>query len=376
MKPQSLHLALWTLLLSLQLSSPVAAQTLRLEFAQEGDPDQPRALVVVHDAVRDRDDLVDFFARWSIKNWARSQYCSLYSYEYHSTVNNLPSYDTLADDLVQKLLVSNFDASEGEDKANPYRKVKPTDERQPQPRTAGGNTQLLFIGHGHGGLVARAAATKAREIGYEVKGVAYVGTPLDGLSTTELVLNFTNRERSAHLNLPQPLTTLEQVLGLSLAWWQLTDLFDYHRGWKGHFAKGYEAPGYAVFGSTERPRHPCDNVFYGRNTQLGFLGFDGLYHRPLASGLKNGPGTFVETKTLPETTHTLLLQNSESLEFLITKVCEFNQLSAYLITREGIEAAYATDQQPIGNYWDDRKNAFVPSFVDAKTLYSLMWGDQ
>ena len=356
------------------LSTPTLAQQLRLEFAQEGDPQQPRALVIIHDAGSDRAGLTGFFDRWAIKGWARSQYCSLYSYEYNATFDNLPSYDTLANNLMQRLQSNNFDASEIEDQVNQNRKVKVSDERQPQPQTSSLNTHLLFVGHGHGGLVARSAAVLARERGYEVKGIAYVGTPLDGLSTTELVFNTTIRERSDYLHMPRPLDSLEQVLRLSQAWWQLTELFDYSRGWNGQFAKAYETPSYALFGSVLRPPHPCDNVFYGRNTQVGVLGFDGVYHRPLAKGLKNGPPNLVAEETLQETPHAELLQNPQGLEFLMTKVCEFNQLSAYLIQREGIEAIYATDQAPLGNYWDDRKNTFVPSFVDAETLYTLMWG--
>ncbi len=370
------------IILSLLLvSCPCWANSLHLEFAQEGEPTIPRALILIHNTFEDRSAFEDLFRAWSTRSWARDQYCSVYTYEYRgSGLNDLATPEALAQDLYSKIRSASFKRGRP-DPINPNRRTTPTDERQPQPSLKHENLELLFAGHGYGGLIARETALLAQKNGLKVTRMAYVGTPLDGLSTIDFVLAFSVRERAQALGLSQPLQEAE--LGhLSAAWWHLVELFDRNLGWSSYFAPAHQdVLTFAAYGTSASLAHPTQNVLYGRHRKLlrSDQESDGFLPQPCAWGSTNGPTAWVSETVLTGTAHPQLSQNSGT--FLMEQLVDEQVIFAYLTRRQQIEDTVRGDGElpPIGVYWDERDLAGMqPSWRNAyasqKGLYEMMWG--
>ena len=52
----------------LVLSAVVRADTLTLEFAQEGEPEIPRAVILIHNAFENRQDMSAVLKRWGSRS--------------------------------------------------------------------------------------------------------------------------------------------------------------------------------------------------------------------------------------------------------------------------------------------------------------------
>ncbi|MGE0493198.1 MAG: hypothetical protein AB7S38_28570 [Vulcanimicrobiota bacterium] len=368
-------LALW-----LALALPACAQTLRLEFAQEGDPQVPRALIIVHDALSNRAELSTLLEAWGTKSWARDQYCSVYTFEYQRHgLFDLESSERLAKSLLAQARADSFDAGGGADEVNPFRRTRPSDHRQPSP-TIRRCQELLLVGFGQGGLVVRQVARMAPAANLKVTRVAYVGTPLDGLATLDLILTLTIPERCAPMGLVRPLAP-DELERLSDSWWELTRLFDYRRGWATYFTPAYqEIKSMALLGDYPRPLHPTDNVLYGRNHRVSLdgQGSDGLVPTSLARGTKNGPVALVAEQTLSSVHHRQL--SERAADFLFKELLDREVTWDYLWRREGIEAfVRGRGFDPIGTYWDERDNQYTQpqwreAYATKKSLYEMMWG--
>ncbi len=366
--------------LVLLLTSIGSANTLRLEFVQEGDPSQPRALIVIHDAFEDRSTFADFFKSWSTLSWARDQYCSVYSYEYEgSGLQNLVATEVVAQDLYARLRADRFEKGR-QDEVNPARRINPSDPRQPQAETADQKVQILLAGTGYGGLIARETSLIAKKDGRIVKRLAYLGTPLDGLSTIDLLLAFGVKDRAARFGL-QPLTQ-DQMTSMSGAWWSLTDLFDVGRDWSTYFAPAHaEVLAVAAYGAKANLPHPTDNVLYGRHRRLATdeQGSDGFVPQPLAWGAKTGPVPWLKEVVLKGSGHTDLTK--AGAPFLLKEFLDREIVYSYLARRQGIEEMIRGNGElpPLGTYFDERESeGYQPHWREAyatpKSLYEMMWG--
>ena len=86
------------------------ADSLNLEFAQEGEPEIPRAMIVIHNVFESREDMSALLQRWGSRSWSRDQYCSLYTFEYNeSGLYDLDTPESLAKDLYSRLRSGNFE---------------------------------------------------------------------------------------------------------------------------------------------------------------------------------------------------------------------------------------------------------------------------
>lgn len=370
------------LLMLMLTMHPAGANELTLEFAQEGDPGQPRALIVIHNAFESRADLKPFFAAWATGSWGRDQYCSVYSYEYDgSGLQNLVSTEKLGQDLYARIASGDFEVPK-RDRINPAARSSPTDARQPSPSLDASNLELMLAGHGYGGLIARRVCLLAKQDHKKVGRVGYIGTPLDGLSTVELVLSFATPKRAKLLGLSRALDG-PAIETLSPAWWGLTDLFEETLEWSTVFAPAYaEVKMMAAHGAIPMAPHATDNVLYGRyrhmtygNTQAS----DGFVQQPLAWGKKTGPIAWTNETTLKDTSQAQLTE--KSADFILKQVLERATISGYLARREGIEAMVKgkIGGPPLFQYWDEREGEGTqPGWKDAyasrKGLYEMMWG--
>lgn len=364
-------------LLFFLLLAPAMANTLSLEFAQQGEPKIPRALIVIHNAFESRDDFKSFFQLWADRSWARDQYCSVYCYEYtQNGLSTLATPEELAKDLYSRIQSSNFATGEP-DSINEARRSKPTDERQPVPTLKGDNLELMFAGNGYGGLIARETALLAKKNGIKVTRVGYFGTPLDGLSTIDLVLGFTIKERAQSLGLSQALS-IDQLASLSPAWWHLAELFDSYKDWANYFQDAYkDVVHVAAYGAAAAPVHPTDNVLYGRYRQVkrNQEAGDGFLPQPVTWGTVNGPGAFLSKTALAGTDHAHLTEKSG--EVVLKNLLDKEMLYAYLARRQGIEELIGGkgDVEPLGTYWDERDaGRWRYAYASPKDLYEMMWG--
>lgn len=356
------------------LTAACGANSLNLEFAQEGEPTMPRALIVIHNAFETRDDMGALLQRWGSRSWSRDQYCSLYTYEYGGNgLYDLAAPESLAKDLYGRIRSGNFDDGEP-DRVNPLRRVKPFDDRQPEPTTRG-ETELILVGSGLGGLVARETARLARLDERKVVKVVYLGSPLDGLSTVELILGFTVVDRAQHLGLTQALP-LADLGRISPAWWQLTELYDRYRGWGSYFSKAHDqALGVAAYGTATLLPHPSDNVLYGRRRRLikDEQASDGFVSQPAAWGKANGPIPWAKEDVLKGTSQADLTE--KSAEFLIEHAVDTQLTHSYLVRRQVIEETIKGDGEipPIGVYWDERVPTWQNAYASRKGLYEMLW---
>lgn len=369
-------------LLLLLLISQAHANQLTLEFAQEGDPTQQRALVVIHNTFESRIDMKTFFAAWAQNSWARDQYCSVYCYEYDGNgLGTLESSETLAADLYARITSNNSQTSGQPDDINPARRTQPTDHRQPPPDLGGSNLQLLLAGSGHGGLVARRVCTLANENGHPAHRVGYIGTPLDGLSTIDLVLGLTT-ERASLLSLENPLSE-GQLETLAPAWWSLTDLFNPLGDWQKVFANAHNgATVVGAYGARGPEPHPTDNVLLARYRPAArdsTTWSDGWLPQAVAWGAQTGPLAWAKESQLENTRHADLTEQSTA--FLLTEVVDRKVTFGFLARRQIIEEAIdaKTEDPPLYQYWDERdSDGMTPQWRDAyasrKELYEMMWG--
>lgn len=368
-------------LLLLLLVGQASANQLTLEFAQEGEPSQPRALVVIHNTFESRLDMKAFFEAWARNSWARDQYCSVYCYQYDDNgLGTLGSRETLAADLYDRITSNNFDSGEPDD-VNPARRALPSDSRQPRPELDDANLQLLLAGSGHGGLVARQVCLLASKTTHPVHRVGYIGTPLDGLSTIDLILGLTT-QRSSLLSLERPLSAT-QFESLAPAWWSLTNLFDPLEDWQKVFASAHTgATVVAAYGARGPDPHPTDNVLLARyrpSSRDNKTWSDGWLPQSLAWGARTGPIPWAKEVTLESTRHADLTEQSPT--FVLTEVVDRQVTFGYLARRQIIEEAIGgmTEEPPLYRYWDERDaDGMTPQWRDAyaspKELYELMWG--
>jgi hypothetical protein len=364
------------------LCCPVWANTLTLEFAQEGEPSQPRALIIIHNINESREDLKNLFAAWATGSWGRDQYCSLYCYEYDGNgLQSLVSSEKLSQDLYARIRSDNFDKGTP-DAINPARRSAPTDGRQPAPRLRGENLQLLLAGSGYGGLVARRVALLVKADERKVQRVAYIGTPLDGLSTIDLLLGLQTVERAPLLGLDRAVEP-EAVGNISPAWWSLTELFDEARDWPEVFAPAHQGVQLvAAYASTLVPPHPSDNVLYGRYRSKSYSSpesHDGFLPQPLSWGRKTGPIAWLSETALPKTSHAALTE--ASADFVLKQALDRPVIFGYLAQRQVIEELVRgkVGEPPLYQYWDERdEQGMTPqwrgAYASRKALYEMMWG--
>jgi hypothetical protein len=352
------------------------ANTLSLEFAQEGEPEIPRAVILIHNAFESREDMSAILERWGSRSWARDQYCSLYSYEYGKNgLYDLATPEKIANDLYGRIRSGTFKKGEA-DSVNPLKRTKPGDDRQPQATTRG-ETELTFVGSGYGGLVAREAARLARLDDRKVAKVVYLGSPLDGLSTIELLLGFTVSERAQALGLSRAIS-LADFSRLSPSWWHLTELSDPDAGWGSYFAKVHdEALGVAAFGTANLPPHPTENVLYGRRRRItnDDRANDGFVPQPSVWGKQSGPIPWAKEDVLQGTKQSEMTE--QSAEFLIEHAVDIQITHGYLVRRQVIEqmvkGAGESEIPPIGVYWDERVPGWQNAYASRKGLYEMMW---
>lgn len=360
--------------LILLLSTCCWADTLTLEFAQEGDPGNPRALIVVHNMFENRDSLKPFLAAWSDRSWARDQYCSVYCFEYRSGgLRDLRTPEEIGKSLYSKIRSGRYKKGRADD-VNPNLRTEPTDERQPTPSLKE-DVELLFAGSGYGGLVVREAARLAKLDQRKTHRLAFLGTPLDGLSNIELVLGLTVPERSRSLGLSNPVS-FGELSNLSTSWWLLTDVFHNATKWSDYFAPLLqETRFYSGTGAFYTPFHPTDNVLYGKNRKVlndGKNG-DGFLPRPVTWGKESGPIAWIKETELDGTSFSQL---SEKGGAVMLELADKQLLHNYLAMREGIELAVKGEGElpPVGFYWDERHNRFMEAYASKKGLYEMMWG--
>jgi hypothetical protein len=370
------------LLLLLCLACPTWANTLSLEFAQEGDPGQPRALIVIHNINESRESLKPFFTAWANGSWGRDQFCSVYSYEYDGNgPNTLTASETLSQDLYARIASDNVEDGRP-DTINPHRRVQPTDARQPSPRLSNSNLQLILAGSGYGGLVARRVCLLAKHEQRQVPRMAYIGTPLDGLSTIDLILGVTIPERAALLGLERPIEPANLSL-LSPAWWSLPELFDPLKEWSTVFAPAYQdVKMVAAYGALAVPAHPTDNVLLGRYRPAVYgsdTSHDGFLPSPVAWGRGTGPISWLSETTQAKTSHANLTESSA--EFVLKQALDRPVIYGYLATRYNIEEYFRgkLGEPPLYHYWDERDSDGLtaqmrPAYASPKGLYEMMWG--
>jgi pimeloyl-ACP methyl ester carboxylesterase len=365
------------LLVTLLLLSTIGgANTLNLEFAQEGEPEIPRAVIVIHNVFESRADMATFLQRWGSRSWSRDQYCSLYSYDYgQNGLYSLATPETLGRELYGRIRSGNIKRGQA-DSVNPMRRTEPTDDRQPKATTRG-ETELLFVGSGYGGLVARETARLARLDNRKVVKVVYLGSPLDGLTTIELILGLTVEARAQSLGLTRaiPLADLNRV---SPAWWHLTELSDRYAGWGSYFAKVHDdALGVAAHGTTALPSHPTQNVLYGRRRRLvrNDRESDGFVPQPSVWAKDSGPIPWAKEEVLQGIDHANLTEQSG--EFLIEHAVDTQITHGYLVRRQVIEQKVRGEGEseipPIGVYWDERVPAWENAYASRKGLYEMLW---
>ena len=350
------------------------ADSLNLEFAQEGEPEIPRAMIVIHNVFETREDMASLLQRWGSRSWSRDQYCSFYTYEYSgSGLYDLDTPESLAKELYSRIRSGNFQKGEP-DRVNPLRRTSPFDERQPAPTTRG-ETELILVGCGYGGLVARETARLARLDDRKVVRVVYLGTPLDGLTTVEFILGLTSTERAQHLGLSRALS-LADLPRLSPAWWHLTELSDRYLGWGSYFSKVHDqALGVVAYGTAVLPAHPIDNVLYGRRRQIirTEKGSDGFVPQPSAWGKENGPIPWVKEDYLQGTDHANMTERCG--DFLVDNAVDTAFTHSYLVRRQVIEETVKGDGEipPIGVYWDERVPTWQNAYASRKGLYEMLW---
>ena len=363
------------LLIVLLLTASCLGDTLTLEFAQEGDPGNPRALIVVHNIFEDRDAFKPFLAAWDDRSWARDQFCSVYCFEYRDGgLSGLRSPEELGKELYSRISRGQFKKGRADD-INPGRRPEPSDERQPDPSLKEENVQLLFAGYGYGGLVAREAALLAKKNQRKAGRVAYIGTPLDGLSTIDLILGLTVQERARNLGLSSAVST-SQMRSLSEGWWQLTSLFQNSEDWASYFAPLLQDTFfYAGYGTQARTFHPSENLLYGRNARIADdgKGSDGFLPIPVDWGKQTGPVSWIKETVLQQTPMADLTEKASAVTL---ELPDKEVLHAYLAMRENIETMVKGegDLPPVGVYWDERHNRWMNAYASKKGLYEMMWG--
>ncbi len=371
-----------TVALLLLLGDPGGARELSLEYAQEGEPTQPRALILIHNAFEGRDSFQPFFTAWAHGSWAREQYCSVYCYQYDdSGLADLGSSEELAKDLWQR--IESDDVDEGEpDDINRTRRCTPTDTRQPRPNLSRDRVQLVLAGIGHGGLIARRVALLAQNAGRPAARAAYLGAPLDGLSTLDLVLGMTVPERAPLLGMERAVAP-DRLAQLSPTWWQLPELYDDLKDWTAVFAPAYQnTKMLGAFASTAVPSHPTDNALYGRyrpapRATTGWN--DGWLPLALARAQKFGPVNWLSETVLNETSQAELTE--KSAPFLLEKALDRPVLYDYLSRRQVIEdyVRERVGEPPLYLYWDERNSdGYVAqwrgAYASRRGLYQMMWG--
>jgi hypothetical protein len=362
-------------LLFLLLALPARAQTLTLEFAQQGDPQNPRALIVIHRGLTDRSDLKPFFTEWN-GSWGVNQFCSVYSYTYPAGLAELPKFDALGADLLQKVQNDDFDKGAGNDPINAYRRVVPTDARQPQPTLR--KVPLYVLGHGTGGLIAREFILAATKQGRKVTGVTYVATPLDGVPQMLLATCLRNAKTAAEMGLA---TVPNNFLLSHLApgWGQVSALWDASRGWLQRFTAAYATRAYQVYGTTTAPTEIAPRVLYSRGRRLTAAGaaeFDGWVGKHAAMGDRNGPATFVSQTPVPAA-HCSLIGQGAVYQVVIQQMLDPATWYAYLAKREAVELMFKKGKST-GTYYDERSGAgfqpqWKPAYALPAELYKNMW---
>lgn len=365
----------------LLLLGPAVAQVepkLTLEFVQEGDPQQPRALILIHGGSQSRAKLSQLLQRWGEKSWALRQYCSVYVYEYDASLSTMNLPEEVASDLIARVSSDNFDSEAmASDPVNPVRDVAVNDSRQPPPGL--GSADLIVLGFGVGGVVAREFALQASGKRLKVSRVAYAGSPLDGLTVMDLRLAASTPEGASALG-------TKSVGQLSAGWLYLSELTDSLADWSEAFKGLRRLSNFAAYGRRgAAPRHPTRNVLYGRRAAFPDslrADTDGLVLRPSATGVATGLGgdSLVAQLAVPDGNHAELQDTQEVYDFLTGELTDKQTIDGYLETRQNIEDYYrfVLEAPVVGSYWDERDDEFhAPqwreSYADALGLYYWMW---
>lgn len=359
-------------------AQPSLDSTLYLERAQEGDPGKPRALILIHDGLEGRPSFAPFLKVWADRDrgWARTQYCSVYTYEYRNNgLYHLPSSREIAEDLATRIARHRV-VEPAPDEVNPKPKAHPYDGRQPSPYLGRSRTEIILAGVGYGGLVARELAPLLQQSGYRVSRVAFLSTPLDGTPTIRLVQTLNLSERRAALGLGMP-----DFNKLSAGWWSLAELFLQSQLSSGR--KPYELPGTKVLvASSDRtvPFHPTENVLYGRGRKVSARRADdnGLYTVLSMLGLSTGGEGWERKFHFEELPPGKI--NEDCVRFLLEQLIDREVTWEYLWRRHNIEQYIRGDGEllPLYIYWDERDTKYVApqwreAYASRRGLYEMMW---
>ena len=367
-------------LLFVLLATAGARAQLKLEFVQQGDPSNPRALIVIHRGLSDRSDLKPFFAEWG-RSWALQQFCSVYSYSYPADLNSMPALDALGANLLTDIQTEDFDRSiPGSDPINPLRTVVPSDSRQPPASffKAGKLVPTYVLAQGTGGLVAREMLAQAQKKGLKMQGVTYVGTPLDGVPMMSLNASLRQSVLCAQMGLTATPGSYA-ITHLSPGWLQVCSMWDAAKGWAARYAPAYGVKTYLVYGTTT-PRHlGADRVQYGRGRGLSAQSqadFDGWVTRHSAYGDKNGPTATVALGQLAVSSpHSAMIGLDPVYQLVIQQMLTKATWVNYLMLREGIELYFhKTQKKPLGFYYDESSTpVYKPAYALPGALYQFLW---
>lgn len=364
------------LLLLAVTTAPAAAQNLRLEYAQQGDPQNPRALILIHGAFTDRTSLRPVLAQWGAKSWALAQYCSVYSYQYPADLTNLKSFDDTAGDLLNRIENNSFNSQGSPDQANPHRETRVYDNRQPKPTFKAGTngTHLLVVGVGVGGIVAAYFANQAVAAGYTVDRVGVFDSPVSGIPTSELMIAMEDPTSAQAWGTSS--MTGATVLTMSQGWQDLGRL----RLKPPKFTMP-KTEFYATWDKQTAllPRTPFDNVLYGAGTPItksARLETDGVIRKPVALGTLGGlPLAIKGNQPLVGPLHKDVLTSPDLYTYLTHTIVDWKVIEDYLAGRANVEFYYQAflGAKPHGLYWDDRYNVYKDVYSDPRGLYYYMW---
>ncbi|MBI3926552.1 MAG: hypothetical protein HY319_13510 [Armatimonadetes bacterium] len=328
---------------------------LTLVATQEGDPNSPRALILIHAAPGSEGDFDALVERWQ-QSWGVRQHCSIYVFSYKNGLTEMPSMSQLGADLAGQIETGSFKSS--------GRAVTQLDGRQPQPQL-GRNVELILVGHGVGGLVATAAADALSARGIKVSRRSYYGSRT--FNYLEFLVLMAQKETASALGAPR---ATEAVLrALSAGWREVAGAP--LEGPNGQASAAAPPSGTPAYGKQSRApgRLPVDNVLYGTGTRV-------------TEERRRDTDRVVEIPTQPaeETGYIMdrlnkeLLGGKEAYSFLIQKSINPQDWSDYLMRRAKIESYFArAGATQNGTYFDERSEQMLPAFAPPAELYFYMW---
>ncbi len=380
------------------------SENLRLEIPQEGDPENPRALILIHGVNSGRETWNDFLEQWErgtkgeMKlgveqqgNWGLKQYCAVYTFEYPAKPWNMRTAPEIAESLVRRVRSNDFDES----------KLAGSDQR-PELR----DSSIIVLGHSHGGLVAREFALQGREGGLKILKAMFLGSPLNGLSLMELM------SRAPILFEAKTLITAIHNRALSKGWrWITEELPENPEQWLARYSLVYE-DSYVVYGRLNISQVIAggaansllgigvnklfgkvslwENILYTRAFMAHLGSSDGLIPVDSAQGTTHGPGEAVKAKQeLPGHAHIHiqlpfselrvvpgLTSASETYDFFVEEVLKEDGplINGWLEKRKEIEHFYERflDREPY-LYWNLNEKTSKLGRTTKEELFEQMW---